>query len=122
MDKALQHPLRWWQFYAACLRYAGTGVLGVIGDAGTILGIVVLASKQAWPQHYAMAAAYLKARGYREDALIEIPLWIGAAILAARLVAAPFSIYRAKPSDKEQAQPDLAAVLATTLRFTNASE
>jgi hypothetical protein len=103
----IKHPLRGWQFYAECLRYAGSGFLGVIGDASTILGVMTLAVKLALPSYYSRAATYFQTHGYREDLLIEIPLWLGAGILLVRLIAAPFMIYRDKPSSSTQDAPNL---------------
>lgn len=94
LGKPLRHPLAWWQFYAACFRYAASGILGVIGDAGTILGIATLVFKMAQPALYSRAATYLAVHGFSDDALIKIPLWVGGAILVLRLVTAPFAIYK----------------------------
>lgn len=101
MDRPLKHPLPWWTFYGESFRYAGSGFLGVIGDTGTILGVCIIAFKWIWPSYYATAATYLNSHGYRENLLIELPLWFGLSILALRLLAAPYVLYR----DKPMAQP-----------------
>jgi len=95
-DNPLAHPLKWWQFYVASFRYAGSGLLGVIGDASTVLGMLLFAAKYAAPTQFLKAASYLKAHGYRDDLLIAIPLLLGGGILLARLLIAPFVIYRDK--------------------------
>ena len=102
-EKPLRHPLKWWQFYTACLRYAGSGVLGVIGDAGTVLGVILLLFKAARPVLYALASNYLSSYGLGEDTLIKVPLLIGASILFLRLLAAPFFIYGDKPEAAAEA-------------------
>ncbi|MGZ5446446.1 MAG: hypothetical protein ACXW5U_16300 [Thermoanaerobaculia bacterium] len=96
-ESRFRHPLGWWQFYVACVRHAGSGVLGVIGDASTILGTLIFGVKVIAPARYAASAVYFKTHGYNEDLLIAAPLTIGCAILLLRLVAAPFAVYRDKP-------------------------
>lgn len=97
-EHEVRHPLSWGRFYAECFRYAASGILGVIGDAGTVIGIVLVGFKLGLPAYYTRASDFLLAHGYRENALIEIPLWVGGSILLARLCTAPFILYRDKPS------------------------
>jgi hypothetical protein len=110
-DKPLAHPLKWWQFYAACFHYATSGAWGKVGDVSTLLAFAPQLVKTLWPHAHAMAAAFLKARGSGDDLLWKFPLWIGGAILLARLLTAPFIIYKDKPSignDSVAPEPPLA--------------
>jgi hypothetical protein len=96
-ERELAHPLSWWRFYLSCLRHAGTGVLGVIGDASTVLGVAAIGCKAVLPSSYAVAATYFTRHGYSDNWLIWIPFFVGLGVLFLRLVVAPFVIYKDKP-------------------------
>ena len=98
------HPLKWWQFYVACLVYTTSGVVGAIGDTGTILGGALYLLRRGDPAAYARIVAGLSSLGSSEDLPITIPLGIGGSILLARLLIAPFAIYREKPTPENTGQ------------------
>lgn len=98
MNRHIAHPLGPLQFLAACFRHAGTGFLGVVGDASTVVGAATYCFRLIAPAQYAKVGTLLVANGFREDLLIELPLWIGLSILALRLLTAPYVLYREKPS------------------------
>jgi hypothetical protein len=106
-EHEIRYPFKWWRFYAQCLRYATTGVWGVIGDSITGMSIAAQLFKIADPRHFGVAAAWLKMHSLGEELFFEVPLTIGGLILLGRLVTAPFILYRDKP---------VSAVRAETLR------
>lgn len=97
-EKALAHPLRWWQFYGACVRHATTGAWGVTGNISTLLAFLPPLTKAIWPSAYMQAATSIRSFGYGDDLFWKVPLWFGVAIWVSRLIAAPFRIYRDKPA------------------------
>jgi hypothetical protein len=96
-DKPLRHPLKWWQFYVACLRYATTGAWGWMGNVSTVLAFAPQLAKAYLPKVHMQAASLLARNGYGEDLLWKVPLVVGLAILVLRLFTASFQIYKDQP-------------------------
>jgi len=78
-------------FYGRCLKTAGKGVLGVIGDCGTILGIglaIIASVNPPWFQNRATSAEVNAIGGWM------VPIVLLASISIVRLILSPYWIFK----------------------------
>jgi hypothetical protein len=127
-EHKIKHPLSWWRFYLECLRYATGGAWGRSGDASLIASLALPAWKAFFPLNYATFDGYLLSHHLSADILLwKLPLWVGGSILALRLLAAPFFLYKDKPSSggalgDHRPQVKLSAVRVATMHVSSRTE
>jgi hypothetical protein len=94
------------RFAKTWVKRALGGVWGRIGDAATVLGLVVPAVSGANPGWWKRVIAVLHVSG-NESLLWEAPVVVGGSILVVRLVLAPFWILRAERKDAARVRGEL---------------